>query len=195
MPAGRPRQFDPPTALNRAIDVFWSRGYEGASLQELLAATRLSRSSLYQTFGGKHQLFSRCLVCYRESVAAEMIRRLEEAPSGRAFIEQSMRRAVAEQQVPGGPRGCLVLNTANEFGHRDAEVSRHVRAGLSAFRDIFAEAIRRGQADGSVARIHDPDRLAAYLVAAMGGLRTLVKADDSSASINDALELLLAALD
>lgn len=195
MPAGRPRQFDPPTALSQAMELFWSRGYDGTSLQELLAVTGLSRSSLYQTFGGKHQLFERCLDCYREMVTTGMWERLQEASSGRAFIEDSLRRTLAEQRAPGGPRGCLVLNTATEFGHRDADVSRRVRAGIDSFRDVFAEGVRRGQADGSITSQDHPERLAAYLVAGMGGLRTLVKADESEERIQAALETTLQALD
>ena len=195
MPAGRPRQFDPSVALNQAMELFWARGYEATSLQDLLGATGLSRSSLYQTFGGKHDLFAQCLETYRDMVVANMWQRLEQAPSGRAFIEDSLRRTLAEQTAPGGPRGCLVLNTANEFGHRDPLVTERVRAGVNSFRDVFAEAVRRGQADGSIRSPRDPRRLAAYIVAGMGGLRTLVKADENRDYVQDACDVLLLALD
>lgn len=195
MPAGRPRQFDPSAALTQAMELFWARGYEATSLHELLGATGLSRSSLYQTFGGKHDLFQRCLDRYREMVVDSMWQRLEQAPSGRAFIEDSLRRTLAEQTAPGGPRGCLVLNTANEFGHRDPLVTARVRAGVDSFRGVFAEAVRRGQADGSIRSGGDASRLAAYVVAGMGGLRTLVKADESQEHVQDALDVLLMALD
>ncbi|SEO68676.1 TetR/AcrR family transcriptional regulator [Aquisalimonas asiatica] len=195
MRAGRPRQFDPPVALGRATELFWSRGYEGTSLQGLLATTGLSRSSLYQTFGDKHRLFSRCLEYYREKTAAAMWQRLEEAPSGRAFVELMLRRAVDERDAEGGPRGCLVLNTATEFGHRDPDVTHQVQLALSAFRAVFEEAVRRGQADGSIRSARDPHRLAAYIVAGMGGLRTLVKADEDRNHVQDALDVLLLALD
>ena len=195
MPAGRPRQFDPSAALTQAMELFWARGYEATSLQELLGATGLSRSSLYQTFGGKHDLFERCLERYREMVVDSMWQRLEQAPSGRAFIEDSLRRTLAEQRVPGGPRGCLVLNTANEFGHRDPPITERVRAGVDSFRDVFTEAVRRGQADGSIRSRGDPHRLAVYIGAGMGGLRTLVKADEGQDHVRDALDMLLLALD
>ena len=195
MPAGRPRQFDPSAALTQAMELFWARGYEATSLHELLGATGLSRSSLYQTFGGKHDLFQRCLDRYREMVVDSMWQRLEQAPSGRAFIEDSLRRTLAEQTAPGGPRGCLVLNTANEFGHRDPLVTARVRAGVDSFRGVFAEAVRRGQADGSIRSGGDASRLAACVVAGMGGLRTLVKADESQEHVQDALDVLLMALD
>ena len=195
MPAGRPRQFDPSAALTQAMELFWARGYEATSLQELLGATGLSRSSLYQTFGGKHELFERCLDRYREIVVERMWRRLEEVPSGRAFIEESLRRTLAEQRAPDGPRGCLVLNTANEFGHRDPLITERVRAGIDGFRTVFAEAVRRGQADGSIRSTREPHRLAAYLVAGMGGLRTLVKADEGEQHVESALDVLLLALD
>lgn len=195
MPAGRPRQFDPPVALGRATDLFWSRGYEGTSLQGLLTATGLSRSSLYQTFGDKHHLFSQCLEHYREKTASAMWQRLEEAPTGRAFVEVTLRRAAEERRANGGPRGCLMLNTATEFGHRDPEVTSQVQAGLRAFREVFEEAVRRGQADGSVTASQSPEQLAAYLVAGMGGVRTLVKGGESESLIDGVCEILLAALD
>ncbi|WP_290632910.1 TetR/AcrR family transcriptional regulator [Aquisalimonas sp.] len=195
MPAGRPRQFDPPVALGRATDLFWSRGYEGTSLQGLLAVTGLSRSSLYQTFGDKHHLFSQCLEHYREKTVSGMWQRLEDAPTGRAFVELTMRRAIDDRHAAGGPRGCLVLNTATEFGHRDPDVTRQVQAALSAFRAVFEEAVRRGQADGSITPSQSPQQLAVYLVAGMGGLRTLVKGGEVEALVDGACEMLLTALD
>ncbi len=195
MPAGRPRQFDPSTALTQAMELFWARGYEATSLQELLGATGLSRSSLYQKFGGKHQLFERCLDRYREIIEEGMRQRLNAAPTGRTFIEQSLDRTIADLRTPDGPRGCLMLNTANEFGHRDPVISEQVRSGIDSFRCVFTEAVQRGQADGSIRNLSEPERLASYIVAGMGGLRTLVKGGESEERIQDARDLLMMALD
>jgi len=84
---GRPLEFDPDTALEGAMNLFWARGYEHTSMQDLLTAMNLSKSSLYQAFGGKQQLFRQCVGRYADQFAGRLREGLAGAPSGRRFIE------------------------------------------------------------------------------------------------------------
>lgn len=175
MMRGRPLEFDPQQALDAAVDVFWSKGYEAASMDDLLSAMALSKSSLYQTFGGKRQLFMRCLARYQERFTSELRERLQRAPSGRRFIAEVFELVAETAERFEGAKGCLVANSASEFGQRDAGFSKPVSQGLQGLGQVFKEALHRAQSDGEVSRQADLNVLATYLVGAMTGLRTLIK--------------------
>lgn len=104
MTLGRPIEFDPEKALDAAVDVFWCKGYEATSMSDLLTAMKLSKSSLYQSFGGKRQLFTRCLTRYQERFTSELSHGLREAKSGRRFIEAVFRAVADTAQQPDGER-------------------------------------------------------------------------------------------
>jgi TetR/AcrR family transcriptional repressor of nem operon len=181
MSAGRPLSFNPDDAVQAAMHVFWMQGYEGTSLQDLLQATALSKSSLYQAFGSKQALFVRCFNHYCHSHSARMRACLARALSGRAFIEDTFHAVAAGAGGGLEGRGCLLMNTATEFGLRDATVGGLIADGMARFAEVFREAIVRAQAEGDIPRERDPRALADYLVSSMSGLRTMVKAGMPSA--------------
>ena len=97
------------------MGLFWRKGYGATSLQDLVGAMGLSRSSFYQAFGSKHQLFLTCLERYEEATALDLITRLDGATTGREFIEDTLLWAIEEVIEGADPKGCLVVNTANEL--------------------------------------------------------------------------------
>src|ERR1051325_3475900 len=105
-PRGRPRQFDTEKALDRALTVFWQKGYEGASLLDLTRAMGINRPSLYAAFGNKEALFRKALDRYAEGQAA-YIRAALEAPTARAVAERLLHGTVELLTDPRNPRGCL----------------------------------------------------------------------------------------
>lgn len=176
MSTGRPLQFNPDLALERAMETFWAQGYEATSLQDLLAAMGLSKSSLYQSFGDKSRLFERCLRHYCEQEATAMLNALHKADSGRAFIEDSF-YGIAEAPARSSSQwGCLLMNSATEFGTRDPDLARTIRQGVDRFTGVFLAAVERAQDEGGIAADKDPRTLARYLVSNMSGLKTLLKA-------------------
>lgn len=176
MSIGRPLQFNPDLALERATETFWAQGFEATSLQDLLAAMGLSKSSLYQSFGDKGQLFERCLRHYCETQATAMLDRLRQTGSGRAFIEESFLGLAQAPERDRSRWGCLLMNTASEFGTRDPDLARTVRQGVDRFTGVFLAAVEQAQREGSVAADRDARTLARYLVSNMSGLKTLIKA-------------------
>lgn len=86
MAIGRPIEFNPDEVVGAAMRAFWAKGYEATSLQDLLHATRLSKSSLYQAFGGKQLLFGRCMESYTDQMVAMLRERLANSATPLAFI-------------------------------------------------------------------------------------------------------------
>jgi TetR/AcrR family transcriptional repressor of nem operon len=188
---GRPLEFDPEVALDAAVQVFWRQGYEATTMTDLLAAMSLSKSSLYQTFGSKQQLFERCLARYVDWLSAKMAKELAGSESGRSFIEDTFQAVANTAQQSEGARGCLIANSANEFGQREPTLAIPVADGLQRFSRVFMEAVQRAQSEGSISAEADPRAMANYLLGTMNGLRTMIKAGADKRSAKGMVTLIL----
>lgn len=193
MKTGRPREFNLDEALEAAVRVFWQRGFKATSLDDLLAATRISRSSFYAAFGSKEALFQQCLARYCRRMASEMGRALLEAESGRGFIEQTFRQVVEEAREEE-PMGCLIMNSATELGQRHPEFSADLRKAVRLFERLFQQAVQRAQLEGDIPRQSDARTLATYLTSSLGGLRSLAKAGLGPDAIRKVIPTILGAL-
>jgi len=151
LPRGRPRSFDTEAAVERAMGVFWSRGYHATALPDLLRATKLSRGSLYAAFGDKHSLFLRALDRY----VANGLRRMdiELDPHGDPVdgLRACLARYVDLTSGASGRRGCLLVATAMELAGRDAEVDRRIGSFFKAMEARVADAFSRAKAAGKLA--------------------------------------------
>mgnify|MGYP001104971623 FL=1 len=192
--AGRPQEFDSDDVLGRATQVFWRKGFENTSLDDLLAATGLSKSSLYRSFGDKRTLFERCLAHYGDAVQTGFRTAFQAAPSGLAFIEGTLLAALDDERRPNHGCGCLVLNTANEFAQRDPEVAAVVAREIGRMRELMGEAVRRAQREGDVPAALDAAAAAHYLVCALGGMKTLAQAGVDATGLRDSVAFVLRAL-
>lgn len=191
---GRPLQFNPDTALNAAVDLFWEKGYSASSLQDILQATRLSKSSLYQTFGNKHKLFEMSVNQYKQNTLSDLQQMLEQSSSGFEFISQLFFNVTKEIRGKNAQRGCLIMNTASEFSQSDPVIAKLVKQAKAAFTDMFEQAIKQAQVEKDIPADKDPKVLAAYLVSSLSGLKTVVKAGADSKEVNSIIEVALSAL-
>ncbi len=168
MAIGRPRNFDPEKALEKALRVFWRRGYEGASLPELTKAMGINRPSMYATFGNKEQLFKKAVDRYCEEPTAHLEECLA-APTVREVAERLIRSTAERLASPKNPRGCLILQGALACG-KESESIRRDLAARRAERELaicnrFAQA-KTGELPKGVAA----DDLARYVSTVMQGL-------------------------
>jgi TetR/AcrR family transcriptional repressor of nem operon len=194
MSQGRPLEFDPKVALQKAMEIFWCRGYEATSLQDLLTAMGISKSSFYQAFGSKHEVFERCLLLFRERQVEQMTNALAKSLSAREFLRNILQSAAREVAGSDSPRGCLIMNTATEFAGRDAVIADLVSEGARQFAGVFQSAIERAQSDGEIAAEKDAEVLARYVVSTISGLKTMAKAGMPAGAIGDVAEVALSAL-
>jgi AcrR family transcriptional regulator len=169
MPSGRVRQFDADEALDRALEVFWARGYEGATLPELTKAMGINRPSLYAAFGNKEQLFRKALDRYQtgpQSFLTEALKR----PTARAAVEAVFDGFVKMQRDRVESRGCMIVSGALACGEEAEPVRRELarlrQAAVSALRDRFERAMREGDLPGTT----DCATLARYVATVLNGL-------------------------
>ena len=178
----RPREFDESEALDRAMKVFWSKGYASTSLDDLLSGTGIARQSLYSTFGDKHSLFLKALQRYLDKNSRPLRTVLMEAPS----VAQALRAAfsaIAEEAATEKRRGCMLVNAITELVPGDAEVSKLVEANHRFLLATFRMGLERAAKDGELADGADIEDLAHYLVAAHQGLRVVARVDQSRAHL------------
>ncbi len=190
----RPREFDERTVLLNAMQVFLRKGFEATSLTELLQATGLSKSSLYDTFGPKRELFMAAFEMYRQERARVLrgILRSEATAylSIRSFFYAVLEHAQSEER----PFGCMSCNEAVELAPHDPEVRRLIERDFSGMEDAFAEVIKRGKSDGSISSANGVRQLARFLVVSHQGLQVMVRSRTDGDRIEDALNLILQAL-
>lgn len=191
LPRGRPRSFDTEAAVERAMGVFWSRGYHATALPDLLRATKLSRGSLYAAFGDKHSLFLRALDRYIADALARMDVELDpqrEPVDGlRAFLAGYVERTSG----PGGRRGCLLVATAMELAGRDGEVDRRIRGFFKAMQARVAAALSAAKRAGKLADGVEPSSAARILVCFVEGLRVVGKTAPTRAASQATADALL----
>jgi AcrR family transcriptional regulator len=169
MPIGRPRAFDLDRALDRALEVFWRKGYEGASLSDLTRAMGVNRPSLYAAFGNKEALFRKALDRYVEGPAAYVRAALAE-PRARAVAERLLGESVDRLTDPRNPRGCLMVQGALACGEAAESVRRELAARRAAGELAVRRRFERAQADGDLPADCDPADLARYVVTVLRGM-------------------------
>ena len=193
MAIGRPRQFDEDKSLNAAMLQFWKYGYASTSMQDLLGATHLSKSSLYQSFGNKSKLFSSCLDRYQQQLIADLEQQLSTSPSGMPFIENLLDRVISEV-ASSQRKGCLLVNTANELAGLDREIAKAVERGFSKIRNVIARALIKAQQSHEISKEMDVETMADFLVSGISGLRTMVKSGASHERLKCVSDMLLMSL-
>lgn len=191
----RTRTFDEQQAAERAMELFWRQGYGAASLDHLLDATDLSKSSLYETFGSKRGVLLAAIQRYRDGVMAALTEPLRRPGASRREIAQVFRSAVAHAISAEGRRGCLVNNCLVEIGAHDAVVRDAARAVQLGLEDALTTAVRRGQQDGSIGHRDTPRALARFLVNTLSGLNVAAKWNPGKAVLEDIARVALRTLD
>jgi len=194
MSVGRPIEFDPAQALDAATRVFWSRGYEATSLDDLLVEMDISKSSFYQTFLGKSELFRRCLESYRDASADHLRAVLDQAESGKAFLETILGSVAEGVNDPMGRAGCLLVNTASEFAQRDPQIAALVTKAFERFEDLYYAAVCRAQAEGEIPKSGDARSLALFLMTNLGGLRGMARSGASPEKIRAVVKVIMNSL-
>jgi AcrR family transcriptional regulator len=166
---GRPRAFDPDAALDRAMHVFWAKGYEGASLSDLTRAMRINRPSLYAAFGNKEQLFRKVLDRYASGPLAYFGKALA-AAKARDVVEEILLGAANMASDPQFPAGCLLVQGALACGDSAGRVQKETAARRAASEVALRRRLQRAKREGDLPRDADPAELARYLMTVLQGM-------------------------
>lgn len=188
---GRPREFDEDVALDCAMDVFWKRGYEATSTDDLMEAMGIGRGSFYNTFGSKREVYLRTLDRYLLLLSQGGPYRvlLEEEPGADA-LEALLRGYLDSVAAQDGAHGCYFVHVAKEHRGSDPEVTRAIRKGIARMREILTDHMRAAQRQGVLPDHLDPAKAALLMMAVAWGAHVLIEAGVEKDEALDAAELL-----
>ena len=172
----RPREFDRGEALKRALAVFWEKGYEATSTDDLVRAMGIGRQSMYDTFGDKHQLYLEALRLYETNTGAALFKRLYEAPSPFAAVCDYI-LCIADATAADRARGCFFVNATTELAPSDPDVAALIRTSSIKCEAAFERILREAKGRGEVDRSLDERVAARFLLSTIRGLRVSAKAN------------------
>lgn len=179
----RPKTFDESEALRRALRVFWSKGYNAASMADLVEAMGVNRASLYDTYGDKHALFMAALRLYQRDNGTldELFQnsRLTPLEKIRAVFDGLVDDAVNDPEQ----KGCFIANVTTEMLPQDRMVQAFVSGNNCRMEELFANLIAEGQKKGEINSALSPADTAAYLTSLINGIRVMSKINSDRARL------------
>lgn len=169
MAVGRPRTFDVDQALDRALRVFWRKGYEGTSLPDLTKAMGINRPSLYAAFGNKEALFRKAIDRYLEGPSCH-VRESLAAPTARTAVEQLLERSIELVTDTRNPRGCFLVQGALACGDTASALRRELSKRRAASETALRERFERAQAEGDLPATANGAELAKFIAVLLQGM-------------------------
>jgi TetR/AcrR family transcriptional regulator, transcriptional repressor for nem operon len=188
------KQFDRNKVLDRATALFWTRGYEATSIQDLVETTGVNRGSIYGTFGDKQGMFLAAVDRYLETVGKSLMVDLSD-PDPRRAIERMFGSIIRRSSDPRSPRGCLITNTALECPFSGDAIARKVADAIGRQESGIYRVLRRAQAEGSLAPVLDARALARFLLGVAQGLNVVNKAVADPEMLKDIVMIAMKAWD
>ncbi|MFE2581599.1 TetR/AcrR family transcriptional regulator [Streptomyces sp. NPDC059378] len=189
----RTREFDIDQAVDRAMDLFWRRGYAETSLQDLLKELSIGSGSFYAAFGSKEQLYLRSLERYTSLQGDDLEKTLGEAPEILPAVRKVL-AALIEADLAEPTRGCLVVNASTQCGDLPSAADR-VTTAIRQVESFLAGALERAQTRGEISPERDPRELARFLTTFIQGIRVVGRARMGREFAQDALTAAMRVLD
>ena len=190
----RTKDFDENEVLAKAIKLFWQKGYNGTSMQDLVDALGISRSSLYDTFGDKHQLYLKALESYKQTEADKRDKILNGSVTAKEAIRRLMDLTILEIIRDKQHKGCFLINSAVETAPHDKDTNAIICQNDQQLENAFCEVIQRGQSNGEISDKQDPRALARFLLNTIVGIRVTGKSATDKAVFEGIINLTMSVL-
>jgi TetR/AcrR family transcriptional repressor of nem operon len=189
----RTKDFDENEVLTKAIQLFWHKGYNGTSMQDLVDALGISRSSLYDTYTDKHTLFMKALDRYQCEGAAKIQTVINEGASAKATIEKLLK--LGTDELADDKKGCFMVNAEVEIAPHDEEVGNVVCKNDKQMEEAYYLIIKGGQESGEIKNSQNPRALARFISNAAKGMRVTAKSTSTPTIFDDIIKLTVSVLD
>jgi TetR/AcrR family transcriptional regulator, transcriptional repressor for nem operon len=192
----KPKTFNPDEALEKAMQVFWHKGFEATSMEDLLSAMDINRGSLYATFGDKRELFLKAMdrYCMDGGIGSRLSILNQSGPALpllRLFIGTMLEFGLSDPLR----RGCMITNTVMELAPHEKDIALKVSGRLRMAEDAFFNLLTRAKQEGELAKDIDPRTLARFLVTMMQGTIVMIKAGTPADVVRQTAETALSILE
>lgn len=191
----RTKQFNEKEVLKKAMELFWEKGFHATSMQNLVSCLGINRASLYDTFGGKEELFNRAFAEYRSSTQ-EMLKKLfENEESVKKGLTKLFDKAIEEAKTDTCRKGCFVVNTTTELIPGDEEIHQVLEQNKSDIENLFTSYIQKGIDEGQFHPSQDARSIGLMLYTLYSGLRVVAKVDTNPNKLRATVQTALTILD
>lgn len=190
----RTKDFDEDEVLTKAMNLFWRRGYNATSMQDLVDELGISRSSMYDTFGDKHSLFIKALDNYKKGATEKLHQIVQQASSAREAISKILMNMVNDLVADKDHKGCFMVNAQVEVAPNDPIVSDLLCGNDRQMEQFFLETIKKGQEKGEISKDQDAGLLARFIINSIKGLRVAAKSAPDRKTFIDIINLTLSVL-
>jgi TetR/AcrR family transcriptional repressor of nem operon len=191
----RIKQFNEEEVLDKAIAIFWEKGYHATSMQDLVDGMGINRASLYTTFGSKEELFERAFRAYQQTNRKRIADFLHSHASVKEGISKLLEKAIDNTLADPARKGCFVVNTTTELAPVDPSTCTSLFNNKAAMEGIFADYIKSGIDSGEISRDKDPQKVASLLFALYSGLMVVAKIESDRDHLLDIVHTGLEVLD
>lgn len=191
---GRNKDFDEEELLEKAVNVFWKKGYNATSAQDLVDALGINRSSLYNTYTDKKTLFTKSLKHYQQKQTNAMIAMLAKAENPKKALKQIFSGLIDESTEDSTLKGCFMVNTAVELAGVDEEVGDIVNKNNKSVEDALTRLIEKGQQEGRFTKKTDARAFARFIFGNITAIKVAARTGTPKKTLEDIAEVALAAL-
>lgn len=190
----RTKEFDESTILTKAMNLFWCKGYNATSAQDLVDGLGISRSSLYDTFGDKHNLFLLSLKKYRKEMGGALIEMIENSTNAEKTVKQIIQFVTTETIEDKLQKGCFMVNSTIELAASDKEVAEIVNENMQDIEDAFYRIIKKGQETGQFNSNNSALSLARFLFNTISGIRVASRSKADKKVYDDIVKVVMSVL-
>ncbi|HTH83136.1 MAG TPA: TetR/AcrR family transcriptional regulator [Mucilaginibacter sp.] len=191
----RTKDFDEDDVLKKAVDLFWLKGYNATSMQDLVDGLGISRSSLYDTYGDKHTLFIKALESYQNANTGQMCKIVSSGKPAKQTMRVLLEMIVNELLCDTNHKGCFMVNAEVEVAPHDEKVNQIICANDQQVEDAFYLVIKKGQENGEIKNPQDARALARFTFNTVKGIRVTAKSTNDKAVFEDIINMALSVLD
>lgn len=191
----RTKKFDQDIVLQKAMELFWKKGYHDTSIQDLINFLGINRASLYDTFGGKKKLFEKALKFYRDDACQGLAAYLDTQEDVREALRQVFQKIIMDDQSDPDRKGCFVVNTTTEMLPEDPSFQATLVYHRQFIVNLFYNFLKKGQEQGQFSAEKDIQLIASLLYTLMTGLRVIAKTQSDPSESFASVEAVLSLLD
>ena len=191
----RHKEFDRDEALHKAMEVFWARGYNATSIQDLVEHMSINRQSIYDTFGDKHALYLQSLDHYCQVEGRKTIELLESSASIKKAVRKLFMEVVDGSVGATEQRGCFAGNAMSELAGRCKATADRTNSNMAVMEGALYRALLRGKKAGELKALSEPRAVARFLYSSLQGLVLMSKATQDRKTLEDVVRVTLSVLD